>query len=451
MNLRKIFCLLISCFFISSPFFCVEPVPKEVIDEWRKNPDSAPHGIDGWMFYVSYAADGCTSRRDAIDSARSNIYKYFSMLVYTEVSGSTSFTEHLEGSDNFDDELESWAKMDSDSYERTYAELQGIDTSNYIVSRNDDGTWDCVMLGYMSEEEFEKAKADVLNLVADENAARSIYGYFENEAGIRGLSDFNSINQKEDSYRTWIQKNCIRISCLELNSDNFMNILKSFIEKMFRDSMYMQSMFEKKSQLVVYDSGSCLKKLLDGLNQIDGVRLFDQNGNAIVLSCSKPSEFRSAVGQMKDSGSIVVFLNEEIVGKSKFDAAESVRRFRGIAEASDFSIIENKTNFSDRDYAIEYSTEHKIYSSCRYVAFISVVSEYKKGDNTRIKSRLSTSLEISIYDSFLEKLVFNFVSDKKTYMTLYDFDISSIVRKHVSEFFDEGGVNDRLRSLFSNL
>ena len=154
---------------------------------------------------------------------------------------------------------------------------------------------------------------------------------------------------------------------------------------------------------------------------------------------------------MKDSGSIVVFLNEEIVGKSKFDAAESVRRFRGIAEASDFSIIENKTNFSDRDYAIEYSTEHKIYSSCRYVAFISVVSEYKKGDNTRIKSRLSTSLEISIYDSFLEKLVFNFVSDKKTYMTLYDFDISSIVRKHVSEFFDEGGVNDRLRSLFSNL
>ncbi len=446
---RKSVFILLTLFFMPAIFFAQESTIRDAVNRWYESPDEIPHDVPGYVFFTGSASERKT-REEAISFARKDLQITFAKFIHSEASGSTEFEELLEGSDDFATELESWAKMHSKSMERFFANTSGIQFSAPRTYQIEDKLWECDILGWMGLDDIEKSRREI----ADEDAARSVYNYFERASTMWG---FEEINPEEESYLRWVENKCVRIVIPDDDSDGWTDALESFVEKMFRTPLYMLCTFEETNHLVVYDRGAYLKNLMDNeLGKQLGVK-FSQNGNTLSLDSEcNLSEFKKSISSMKNGGSIDVFLCEALpseMGANGFDSVGSVKLFRNVAEESGFSIKTKKDKFGSMDDAVSFA--QKSQSNSRYVVFIEVCIDYKKGVRSA-PSKLSASLSISCYDTFIKKPcgIITIDSGKKNLRSGGNTSeqIQSEAKKILQDLFEKsGGIKSRLNNLLSIL
>lgn len=446
-ELRYLFVLAVFLL-IPETLFAQEYTISDAVNEWYVS-GKFPDKIDGYEFFDAIAVDQKT-QDDAQKTAETYLDTQVSEYINHVVDAKVSFRSHDEASDDLDAEIESYQEMNTEFYGRSYAKIDGIKSKSKL-EKNEDGTWNCAILGWITTEDIEKNQIGI----KDENIARSVCSYFAGDLRSRGEN--GDLIPTVDCFN-WLQQHCIRISNPYAENDEWISVFDVFVRKMFHDVLSMSCMLENCKQLVIYDKEDAYwKTLTDGFKEL-GVDVSEDGKSLKVKSCPDLKKLLNAVDKMKDSSTIIVFLSEDIYVSSKkkeknFDAIDAVKRFRDVAENAKFSVKTNREKISDMEELIWYLKENPV--NARYVVFMETEVEYKSKGYDRGGS-VSARMTLTLYDAFLEKTVMIIPQgpDSERLKNGNDSDdqIIKAGKNLIKGFFDaESGIKSRLNALFSIL
>ena len=450
----KFFCRKIISFvfvLLFSFFSIFADALEDSVNKWRESGYIMPI-VEGYTFAIGVSENRKT-KEDALNYARQNLRQSFAQNLFTSISGKTEFSEYLMQTEGYTDlEPEAWAKMNTKVNESFFATLSGIHESEPDFFQNDDGTWNCTILGWMANEDIEKSKM----LVPDEQTAKAVYGYFERVSLSSGIQDFLTNDDTGESYLTWIKNNCIRIIAPDSESLDLISSFNLLCEKLFRNVLVMQCSFENKNALVIYKN-IYLKNLMDAFVKFNVQ--FSQNGNTLYVSSCNLQDLKNGIDSIKDSSTLMVFFNESIpsaISVNGSDISQAQNHLCGLARKSGFSVSKSNEKFSDMEDLISWLEKigcDKKSDFPRFVCLLKVDVNYKS--YIRKLPELLVSVSISFYDVFLKKNASPVVTKSATKrinsQRPSNEEIVDVLKFAVTDFFESNkadGLKLRLENIF---
>ncbi|MBO4508981.1 MAG: hypothetical protein J5747_10150 [Spirochaetaceae bacterium] len=357
--------LVIIIIFCISSFF-VSAQPSYPLDWDLKK----PLDNDAYCFAVGLS-EPCSSEAEAYNQAWRSVLSYFAKSISSYVTLNTQRFLREEGFES--DILDTYSLTITHSTWKSEVLISGVKVIAKKVEKERDGKTVVRILGYMTVEDFKKAKI----AVQDEETSVLAYSYFEKNV----KSDF--YGDIETTYTQWIKKNCALFEITDKKeAEKWARQLEDCIKKVYKNVVLYRCDFDECPCVIVYNSSDYLGSIISLLEKAECICV-KRLGSTCILS-GRDSEaltkFVSYCSRLKDSNKIAVFGVEfyNLPSGEIFENSESraVVKFRELAQKN-FSLIpvSFSQEFESYDDLKTYADENTDDFSARYLVFCTSETE----------------------------------------------------------------------------